>query len=297
MPSRNMQGHSQEVERMRGLLAQLESAQRERAHVSQSLQARPASPIQAAPRVERPPSRFAASTPVYAVATAGAFCIEISKSDEDQPQPRVHSLKNGPCEIRWSNKETAESGMLGPIPACAVKSLDFKASYRSIDDLRDALQRHLEQAAFDRVVSYASARERSSGECLQKLQAEGFARDSAASAIDRAQRYAIVDDLRYAEAFIASKVRAGWGERRVTKALAEHGVSTSIIPDYPQKYFGDSDSSELRAKELLAKRPIPAKQSVEKFARFLINRGFEVGVAFRAARDSVAERTDSVCDE
>ena len=202
--------------------------------------------------------------------------------------------------IDWHDEQTGEQGTIDGLPSAVAKAFgSHERRYDSVAELQRSLEALTAQVAFDRVVAMASARERSSHDCVQKLVDEGFDRAVATNAVGRATRYAIIDDKRFAEAFIGSKLRTGWGRRRIERTLAEqHGVDVGSFEGYPERYYGDTDTEEDRARALLAKKSVPAKNPVEKLARFLVTRGFDTGRAFRLAKERVAqEAQEATVDE
>ena len=66
---------------------------------------------------------------------------------------------------------------------------------------------------FDKLVQLCSVRERSSAELAKRLTTYGYPEDEAREAIAKAQRLGIVDDARFADLFIRSRLAAGRGER------------------------------------------------------------------------------------
>ena len=168
--------------------------------------------------------------------------------------------------------------------------------FPSLAALEAQVERLTSETAFARVVSQSSARERSAADVRKRLRGEGFSAAAANEAVARACELGIVSDARYAEAFVAAKLRAGWGRARIERALGENGVDPfACLEGYPDTFFA-VDSETDRARELLSKRSLPAKNPVEKFARFLVGRGFDGATAFRVAREEVASR-ETGCDD
>lgn len=295
--ARSLRPESQEVARARDFLARLN------ARVPNAKDPHEAStgptPQTEAPQLDRsfarPPTARRASMPT----PTGWGPVVAQLVQEDGAPAHGASSFSARRTLRcigWHNEQTGEEGTVASLPLAVAK--EFGSSehrYGSVEELHHALEAMAAQAAFDRVVALASARERSSHDCTQKLVDEGFDRAVATGAVDRAVRYAIVDDARFAEAFIGTKQRSGWGQRRIERTLAEqHGIDTTALEDYPQRYYGNAETEEERARALLAKKPVAAKNPVEKLARFLVTRGFDTGCAFRLAKERVAqERGDS----
>ncbi len=129
----------------------------------------------------------------------------------------------------------------------------------------------LEQAA----VRLLSVREHSRLELYRKLQPKADQSDELESVLDRLETRGYLSDSRFAEQYIESRVRKGFGPLRITLELQERGIDPESIklalapfdsrwPELLQtccmRKFGDLATTEYKA---LAKR-----------ARFLEYRGF-----------------------
>lgn len=182
------------------------------------------------------------------------------------------------------------SGKPGTIrlPRSVARKLG-KGSHRFASE--GALHSHLDelcsQTAFERIVDALGTRERSSSELERRLVGEGFTREQANHAIERARACGLCDDARFAESFISAKRAAGWGRSRIERELAEKGICPNdVLDDYPDAYFSKDDEHE-RARRLLLKKSIPEKNPVEKLARFLTTKGYPASLSLRVARERV----------
>lgn len=166
-----------------------------------------------------------------------------------------------------------------------------RRTFASPDAFDEALARCAAQCAWKRLLSMTGARERSAAHIERALVDEGFSRDVARDAVQRARTCQLVDDARFAETFIRAKLRAGWGRQRIERALAQEGVDATLAPGYPEEYF-DAGDEERRAWEALLRKPVPARNPEQKLARFLAGRGFSPGLALRLARRRVEEANE-----
>ena len=206
------------------------------------------------------------------------------------------------CEL-WAGGGEAAGGMAEGgdrgsvagsafVPACALKALKSgRQDFYSPEDFDSYMATVMDEAAFSRIASKLTARERSSQEVLRMLMEEGFSADQARRAVERAQRCAIVDDARYARSFINAKLRAGWGKSRIERELSQVGLS---IQDAGHESFEElaGDGEYERALEQARKKRVSDKNPVEKIARFLVGRGFSSSVALKAAKEVVVETLD-----
>lgn len=170
------------------------------------------------------------------------------------------------------------------VPRHAVKALRAgRSRFCSREDFERYLQEVLDQAAFDRVVSLVGARERSVADVVGRLVREGFEGPCAERAALRACRCSLLDDERFARQLVASKVRSGWGRRRIEQELARQGVALDVADLAPEGAFTPDEEIE-RALAALNKRGVRGTSPFQKSIRFLLGRGFPTDVAYKAAK-------------
>ena len=168
-----------------------------------------------------------------------------------------------------------------------------RQAFSGPDDFKEHLATVLEQAAFLRLTSKLAARDRSGRELEELLVGEGYDRPLARNAVERARRCGLIDDGRFAQSFVCSKRRAGWGSRRIERDLLSRGVAERDV--HEALATSDDDSTEFeRALGAARKKRLPEKNQVEKLARFLAGRGFSGDVALRAAKQVVSESSEPV---
>lgn len=178
------------------------------------------------------------------------------------------------------------------VPKVVAKEFGESRRYSSKAKFEYDIEQLLCQAASSRVFDRAAARERCASDLRKLLREEGFPASVVDQAVDNACRNGIISDKRYAESFIAGKLRAGWGRARIERALAEKDIDPALcLEGYPEEYFGGLSEDD-RARALLAKRSLPTKDPVKKFASFLVGRGFNAGMAFRVARQEIDARAE-----
>lgn len=148
-----------------------------------------------------------------------------------------------------------------------------------------------DKVAWGRLVDMASRREYSSHEARQRLVRDGFSAACAQRAVDKALRLRIIDDARFAESFIRSKLSVGWGPVRIERELVLRGVEPSEVAGWPDAFFDESGEGgpRERARSLLERRSVPDKNAYAKFVRFLVSRGYPLAVA----KDAASERLSS----
>ena len=168
--------------------------------------------------------------------------------------------------------------------------------------------------AFEKVKRLASARERGTRELMERLAHDGFEREDARSAVDRAVRCGLVDDIRYGAVLVRTRVSQGWGRHGIEQELERAGIVATDIPGWPDEFFAAADSDPFRADdlegslmrqgfggatddecevaravELLRRKPPRAKNVQASAYRKLVTKGYSSSVASVAVRRFLEE--------
>ncbi len=133
-----------------------------------------------------------------------------------------------------------------------------------------------------RLTSMVDRRDYSSKEAADRLLCAGYPRAVVDDVCARAREGRLLDDVRFAEAFIRSKVYSGWGLRRIEQELSRRGVDASSVAGWPDDFL-EGESELDRAWELVSRRSVPARNPYEKTVRYLVGRGYSYDVAKRCA--------------
>lgn len=140
-------------------------------------------------------------------------------------------------------------------------------------------------SAFDRIVRLVSVRDRCESELRRRLLREGYREDELEDAIERAVGCGLVDDLRFADALIRTRISQGRGRRGIQDELSRLDIEPSMLEGWPDDYFPDGVHDELeRALDVLRRHPPRAKNVLQSSYRKLISKGFDSSVATQAAR-------------
>lgn len=137
---------------------------------------------------------------------------------------------------------------------------------------------------FARIVKLVSFKERSSFGMRKRLLEEGYSQSDVTDAIRKAQRYAILDDARYAEMLVRSRYQQGRGAQRVERELSDEGISTSSVPLFHELYECDDTLQVERALDLLRRRPSRSKNPYAASIRKLVSNGYSYQIATAATR-------------
>ncbi len=92
-----------------------------------------------------------------------------------------------------------------------------------------------------------------------------------------------IDEDRYVETFVRSKVKRSWGKQKIISALKTKHISQNIIDKYVKDI--DSDNYNNQLKYIIQKWLKTHKDSVnkrEKLFRFLISKGYSYEEILRA---------------
>lgn len=134
-----------------------------------------------------------------------------------------------------------------------------------------------------RVIGLVEKRDYSSKEIADKLSLDGYARPVIEAAVARAVDSRLVDDARYADVFIRSRVGQGWGSLKIERELGRRGISVESVAGWPESFFSDVCEEDV-AYELARGRRLTGKNDYEKIVRFLYGRGYSGSISSRVAR-------------
>lgn len=143
-----------------------------------------------------------------------------------------------------------------------------------------------------RVERLVDRRDYSTDELRTKLRLDGYSRQVIDDCVSHAREIGLVDDHRYADVYVRSKVAAGWGMVRIERELGRRGVDVQELEGWPYAYLDPDDELE-RAREVARTKRVNGARPYEKLVRYLCARGYSMGVARRAARETLDEREDA----
>lgn len=136
-------------------------------------------------------------------------------------------------------------------------------------------------------VALLARREMSTEDVRRRLARLGHAEADIAAAIERLTATRLLDDRRFARAFVHARVeRKLQGRARVERELAEHGITGPIAEEALAETFGEGAEREL-IERALARRVRGAIRDPREFRRhyqFLLRRGFSRAASARALK-------------
>lgn len=142
-------------------------------------------------------------------------------------------------------------------------------------------------AARERALAVLGYRERSVAELRGKVLDDGYPSGIVDDVIADLVRVGIVDDARFAEAFVRSlSVGKKLGRRRIERELELKGISPEIAAASLLEYCDPEDAPQrlLEAAQRLVRRG----DRVDLLASRLVRKGYGAGEAFAAARETLA---------
>ena len=149
--------------------------------------------------------------------------------------------------------------------------------------------------ARERIARLLAHRDYSQAEVSEKLRMDGYSSSCVEEVVSRAVSIGLVDDARFAESFVRTKVLSGWGIMRIERELSQRGVDASTVEGWPHDFL-DEDEHE-RAYAVASTRSLSRRLSFASIARFLAARGFSSGVASQVARRIVAEAEEEAAEQ
>lgn len=166
--------------------------------------------------------------------------------------------------------------------ATVVTALDLEPG-SAIDRvaLEEALLTEEPLHARERALRWVGYRERSPEELRVRLTRDGFPDDVSRAVVQRFEELGLVDEARFAEMWVRSRVRAGYGRRRIATELSTRGVSEHVAA----AALGLSEGTDVeRARNQLARASLRSPKDRDRAMRRLVARGFDFGTA----RDAIA---------
>ena len=178
-----------------------------------------------------------------------------------------------------------------PAEACRVlrrKKKGDEIRVQCEDDLKRAIEDATYTGAKNVALRLVARRDYSRKEALEKLALHGFGTSVSQRVVQELIDIHAIDDSRFADVFIRSKINAGWGLSRIERELSRRGVAAKAIEGWPYEYTDPDDELE-RATEIAQRKRVSAPNAWQKLVRFLVGRGFGLDVAKRAATAALAD--------
>ena len=164
----------------------------------------------------------------------------------------------------------------------ALKTTNSKK--RQVQSSHSAPDANGGNAAFRKVVSLVNASDKSEKAIRERLSSSGFDESEIDEAVQKAKEYGFINDVRFADVLIRSRISQGKGIAGIERELRSHDIEPSTMDGWPESYDFDSRSEEQRALDLLSRKPPRSKNIREGAYRKLIQHGYSSSTASSVAR-------------
>lgn len=161
---------------------------------------------------------------------------------------------------------------------CPKIETHLDAAPRLIDHLSP------EERAYQKILKLASVKERSTNQIRARLERDGFQVEAIESALERAERNGVVNDARYADFYVRSRLSSGKGSAGIARDLERLDIDPARIPTFQEHLEEGYASEEDRAFSFLQRKPPRSKNQREGAFRKLVGQGYSAQVASSAAR-------------
>lgn len=127
-------------------------------------------------------------------------------------------------------------------------------------------------------------RDRSSHEIRKRLTQDEYPDEVIEALLERCIATGLLDDMRFAETLIRSRLRTGKGIVGITYDLRSYGINEQLVPGYPERFLEDAPDQFETARSLLESHPPTAKNKRQAAYAKLMRKGFSSDIAQRASR-------------
>ena len=129
--------------------------------------------------------------------------------------------------------------------------------------------------ALNRAMRLLALRDHSENELRRKLAAQGVSEAEIAPVIAHCYHYQWLDDARFAERYIVSRSRKGYGAQRIRQELGVRGVAHDVIQQALAECTVDWHAQARRTLERHFSLPLASDWATRaKVQRYLLYRGF-----------------------
>lgn len=150
--------------------------------------------------------------------------------------------------------------------------------------------------ALQKIAAFCAYQERTQQEVVQKLRSYGLEEDEAGEIIIRLGREKLLDEERFAQAFVRGHYRQKkWGRRRIVQELKQKGLSEFCIKSGLKEIDGEEYYQNLV--DILAKKDRQEKEANPrvrrmKITQYLTGKGYEQDL-IKIALDDLGHVPDS----
>ncbi len=200
--------------------------------------------------------------------------------------------RGGKFELVFDNGETFVAGREVLVDFGLRRGDEI--SEKKLSEIRDAQLYHEAYGAAARLVGY---RMRTVSELEQRLLKKKFPPEIGARVIEKFADLGLLDDSRFAEAFVNSKLASKpIGRREMERRLREKGIDKVIAAKTISEVSSEESQFQMACRaadsKLSSLRRFDLNKRREKLTAFLVRRGFEWDVVRRVVRKVLKDNSD-----
>lgn len=184
-----------------------------------------------------------------------------------------------------NSKQSASSA---PAPSRALSSLEPlpRTTADQTQDSDSIDEGKTPHDAFKKIERLVKVRDRSIREVRNRLLKDGFSVSIADQSIERALRCNYLNDQRFADILVRSRLNAGKGLAGIIRELKSHDIDPEAqLPGFPDEYLSTRVSQRDAALGLLCRKPPRAKNKLQAAYGKLIRAGYTSQLASEVARE------------
>ena len=140
------------------------------------------------------------------------------------------------------------------------------------------------QDAFSKIIALVNASDKSEVTIRERLLKAGFSEPAIEEAVQRAKTYGFIDDMRYADVLIRSRMSQGKGVMGIERELRSQNIDIGDVPGWPAEFGASADSEFDRALAFIEAHPPRSKNLRESAFRKLVAKGYSSSTASSVAR-------------
>lgn len=140
----------------------------------------------------------------------------------------------------------------------------------------------------EKINALLNVRERCVKETRERLARCGFDQEEIDDAVSSALRVGLIDEERFARAFIRGKAHSGWGRLKIVRQLHQKGIPDEVIQACADD-FPSSDMEYEAAMHELSKRPARSSNPYASYMRRLVSKGYSHELSARVTKDFLAQ--------
>lgn len=118
-----------------------------------------------------------------------------------------------------------------------------------------------------RIEALIVKRDYSTAELQKKLMLDGYQKNVRDPAVQRAVEVGLVNDSRFADVYIRSKISQSWGPLKIKTEISKKGIEVETLPGWPDAYFSDVDEFEV-AYSLAQRKHLSGKMIMRSLSDF-----------------------------